>query len=254
MSARVQTDFWSGKRVFVTGHTGFKGGWLTTILDSLGSKVYGFALNPPSKKNFFNEVGIKKILKQDIRNDIRDVNLLKKKIKKISPDIIIHLAALAGVRPSFDNPELYYDVNVNGTRNMLEFAEANTKHILYASSSNAYEWWGNPYAATKIMNEIQCEDYSAIGMRFHTIWPGRDDMLFMKFKNNQVKYMTLIVGLAIALTYFSITQRNFTLMYCFLIFWNIILSILCILVITMITGSLSTSVLLTVTVITFLNR
>ena len=104
-------------------------------------------------------------------------------------DFIIHLAALAGVRPSFDNPELYHDVNVNGTRNMLEFSELDGANILYASSSNAYEWWGNPYAATKRMNEIQCEDYPAIGMRFHTIWPGRDDMLFMKFKRGEVEYI-----------------------------------------------------------------
>lgn len=104
-------------------------------------------------------------------------------------DTIVHLAALAGVRPSFDAPELYEDVNVGGMRHMLAFSELNESNILYASSSNAYEWWGNPYAATKKMNEIQAEDYPAIGMRFHTIWPGRDDMLFMKFKRGEVEYI-----------------------------------------------------------------
>jgi UDP-glucuronate 4-epimerase len=104
-------------------------------------------------------------------------------------DYIVHLAALAGVRVSFEQPELYYDNNVNGTREMLAFSESNSKRILYASSSNAYEWWGNPYATTKKMNEIQCEDYPAIGMRFHTIWPGRDDMLFKKLQRNDVTYI-----------------------------------------------------------------
>ena len=107
-------------------------------------------------------------------------------------DYIIHLAALAGVRPSFDQPELYYDVNVNGTAKMLEFAKLSGRwgpRVLYASSSNAYEWWGNPYATTKMMNEIQCLDHNAIGMRFHTIWPGRDDMLFKKLSRGDVTYI-----------------------------------------------------------------
>lgn len=105
-------------------------------------------------------------------------------------DVIVHLAALAGVRPSFDDPETYYKVNVDGTRNMLEFSETLPDvRILYASSSNAYEWWGNPYAATKKMNEIQAEDYHAIGMRFHTIYPGRDDMLFRKLERGDVTYI-----------------------------------------------------------------
>ncbi len=153
-------------RILVTGSDGMVGSRLVKFLKNNDCTVYEFG-------------------------DDRDVRSQQdwQSFADLDFDFIIHLAALAGVRPSFDNPELYYDVNVNGTRNMLEFAEANTKHILYASSSNAYEWWGNPYAATKRMNEIQCEDYSAIGLRFHTIWPGRDDMLFMKFKNNQVEYI-----------------------------------------------------------------
>ena len=109
--------------------------------------------------------------------------------KRIPVDTIVHLAALAGVRPSFNDPELYEDVNVGGMRNMLAFSKLNDSNILYASSSNAYEWWGNPYAATKKMNEIQAEEYKAIGMRFHTIWPGRDDMLFMKLKRGEVEYI-----------------------------------------------------------------
>ena len=104
-------------------------------------------------------------------------------------NFIIHLAALVSVHDSLKNPELFNDVNVNGTRNMLKFSELDGANILYASSSNVYEWWVNPYAATKKINEIQCENYPAIGMRFYNIWPGRDDMLFMKLKNNRIKYI-----------------------------------------------------------------
>jgi len=104
-------------------------------------------------------------------------------------DFVIHLAALAGVRPSFDDPEKYYHNNVMGTQNALEFGAYYANKMLYASSSNAYEWWGNPYAATKKMNEFQAMGSNAIGMRFHTIWPGRPDMLFRKFERDEVTYI-----------------------------------------------------------------
>lgn len=104
-------------------------------------------------------------------------------------DYLIHLAALAGVRPSFEDPEKYYKANVDGTFNALMFASNNVGKTLYASSSNAYEWWGNPYAATKKMCEVMAMDKNAIGMRFHTVWPGRPDMLFRKFEKGEVTYI-----------------------------------------------------------------
>ena len=153
-------------RVLVTGSDGMVGSRLVKFLKNSDCTVYEFGED------------------RDVRSR-RDWQTYR----GLDFDYIIHLAALAGVRPSFDNPELYYDVNVNGTRNMLEFAKSNESRILYASSSNAYEWSGNPYATTKKMNEIQCENYPAIGMRFHTIWPGRDDMLFKKLKRGEVTYI-----------------------------------------------------------------
>lgn len=105
-------------------------------------------------------------------------------------DALIHLAAIPGVRRSFDIPEVYYDHNVNGTRNALHFGTMVCKKHLYASSSNAYEWYGNPYAATKKMCEVAAEDhFNAKGMRFHTVWPGRDDMLFKKLSRGEVNYI-----------------------------------------------------------------
>jgi UDP-glucuronate 4-epimerase len=102
---------------------------------------------------------------------------------------LIHLAAIPGVRKSFENPEEYYDNNVNGTARAFEFADKWVDKTLYASSSNAYEWYGNPYASTKKMNEIQAVGRRAIGMRFHTVWPGRPDMLFKKLLNKEVTYI-----------------------------------------------------------------
>jgi nucleoside-diphosphate-sugar epimerase len=107
-------------------------------------------------------------------------------------DGMIHLAALAGVRPSFQDPEKYYFNNVEGTERAFDFARANNiSKVLYASSSNAYEWWGNPYAATKKMNEIQGQHLPSIGMRFHTVWPGREDMLYRKLQKGEVSYINV---------------------------------------------------------------
>ncbi len=148
---KIKKNFWENKKILITGHTGFKGGWLTTILDSLGSKVYGFALNPPTKKNFFNEVGLKKILKQDIRHDIRDIHFLKKKIKKISPDIIIHLAAQSSVIESFKYPRSTVTTNVIGTYNLLEAVknEKKIKCLLAITTDKVYQ----NYEQVKYFNE-----------------------------------------------------------------------------------------------------
>ena len=104
-------------------------------------------------------------------------------------DGLIHLAAIPGVRRSFEEPEFYYKNNVEGTANAIEFADTVCNKMLYASSSNSYEWWGNPYAATKRMNELQAKGHRAVGMRFHTVWPGRPDMLFQKLVNDEVTYI-----------------------------------------------------------------
>lgn len=121
--------------------------------------------------------------------DIRD----KENWWKYNPtvwDFLIHLAAVPGVRKSFEDPEFYYDNNVNGTRNALEFARLKTRKALYASSSNAYEWWLNPYATTKKICEDMAEpDPKVKGMRFHTVWPGREDMLYRKLEKRKVTYI-----------------------------------------------------------------
>jgi nucleoside-diphosphate-sugar epimerase len=106
-------------------------------------------------------------------------------------DIVIHLAGLAGVRRSFDEPEEYYKNNVELSRQIFKFCERTQTPVIYASSSNAHEWWLNPYATTKKMLEEMASMLTVpnIGMKFHTVWPGRSDMLYERLKANQVEYI-----------------------------------------------------------------
>ena len=125
---KIEKKFWKNKKVLITGHTGFKGGWLSVILHLLGAEVSGLALNPQGKNNFFNCTKIKKIFKYDFRHNISDINLLKKSIKKIKPEIVIHLAAQSSVIESFRNSRNTVLTNTIGTANILEAAKYN-KHL-----------------------------------------------------------------------------------------------------------------------------
>jgi len=105
-------------------------------------------------------------------------------------DYLIHLAAFAGVRESVEDPEKFYDNNVGAMECAVNFVNGTKCKFLYASSSNAKEWWTNPYAATKKMNELQAQALNrSVGMRFHTVWPGRDDMLYKMLEQGRVKYI-----------------------------------------------------------------
>lgn len=117
--------FWKKKKVLVTGHTGFKGGWLCVLLDMLGCKVSGLALDPVGKHNFFNSVHLNKILANDFRQDISDLKKLKKAINKCKPEIIFHLAAQSSVIESFKNSHNTIISNIIGTTNILEIIKQN---------------------------------------------------------------------------------------------------------------------------------
>jgi CDP-glucose 4,6-dehydratase len=108
-----------GKNIFITGHTGFKGSWLSYILDYAGATVTGFSLPPSSKKNHFNYLELdKKII--NIIGDIRNFQLLNKSISEAKPDFIFHLAAQALVRKSYKDTLETYQTNVIGSTNLLE--------------------------------------------------------------------------------------------------------------------------------------
>jgi nucleoside-diphosphate-sugar epimerase len=122
--------------------------------------------------------------------DIRDSTSWQK-YNNIKFDFLIHLAAKPGVKESLSEPDYYWDTNVNGTTEAFKFAESNGCKVLYASSSNAHEWWLNPYAMTKRVCEETSKyfDVASIGMRFHTVWPGRDDMLFKRIAAGDISYI-----------------------------------------------------------------
>jgi CDP-glucose 4,6-dehydratase len=118
----VATDFRSayrGKRVFVTGHTGFKGSWLTEWLLSLGAEITGYSLPPPTDPALFDQLGLVKRIAH-IEADIRDADRVARAIAEAQPDFVFHLAAQPLVRQSYEQPRETYDVNVMGTLHLLE--------------------------------------------------------------------------------------------------------------------------------------
>lgn len=115
----VDPAFWEGKRVFLTGHTGFKGSWLSLWLHSLGARVTGYALAPPTEPNHFRLSGVDKLLNSRIC-DIRDPAALNTSMKEAAPEIVIHMAAQSLVRNSYLSPAETYETNVMGTVNLFE--------------------------------------------------------------------------------------------------------------------------------------
>ena len=147
-STKVNPDFWSGKKVFITGHTGFKGGWLSIWLHSMGVELFGYSLEPRTSPNFFDVGQIKSLYKKSYISDICDLKLLKNAIEECQPDILIHMAAQPLVRYSYINPVDTYATNVMGTVNALESVRHvnSIKSVVIVTTDKCYEnreWeWG----------------------------------------------------------------------------------------------------------------
>ena len=124
MNIDVFSNFYKGKKVLVTGHTGFKGSWLSIWLHELGAEVIGVGLEPYSEKDNFVLSGIGKKIKADIRADIRDGQKMKDIFAEYQPEIVFHLAAQPLVRLSYDEPVMTYETNVMGTINVMEAIRA----------------------------------------------------------------------------------------------------------------------------------
>ena len=121
----MKNNFWKNKKIFITGHTGFKGSWLVLILNSLGAKITGYALNPISKPNFFDNLRLSRFLENEYRDDINNFSKLNKAIKKSKPSIVFHLAAQSSVLVSYQNPEETIKTNIIGTFNVLKAIKSN---------------------------------------------------------------------------------------------------------------------------------
>ena len=170
----INLEFYKGKKVLVTGHTGFKGSWLCKILVKAGAKVIGYSLMPPTKPNLFEISEIQKDI-NSIIGDIRDLEKLMDTFNKYKPEIVFHLAAQPIVRDSYKKPVYTYETNVMGTVNILECVRKNecVKSFLNITTDKVYknnEWeWGyreneqldgfDPYSNSKSCSELVTHSY-----------------------------------------------------------------------------------------------
>ena len=139
--SKVNPSFWSGKHVFLTGHTGFKGGWLSLWLTSMGAKVTGYALAPKTMPSFFEVVNVEEILERSHIGDIRDLEMLQKAMLKARPDLVIHMAAQPLVRYSYSKPVETYATNVMGTVHVLECIRLldSVRAVIVVTTDKCYE-------------------------------------------------------------------------------------------------------------------
>ena len=167
-------DFYKGKKVFITGHTGFKGSWLCKLLANAGADVTGYSLNPPTSPSLFEIANIESDVKSVI-GDIRDFDSLKKAFDEVQPEIVLHLAAQPIVRDSYKMPAYTYETNVMGTVNILECVRQSScvKSFLNVTTDKVYEnreWqWGyrenepldgfDPYSNSKSCSELVTHSY-----------------------------------------------------------------------------------------------
>ena len=174
-----------GRRVMVTGHTGFKGSWLAFLLNEIGADVLGYALPPSEPRSHFQLLELERMIRH-MEGDIRDGDKLVQTMHEFKPEFVFHLAAQALVRPSYENPKETFDTNVSGSVNLLEAVrncEA-VRSLVYITSDKCYEnveWvWGyrendrlggrDPYSASKAAAEMVFSAYA------HSFFSHRSDL------------------------------------------------------------------------------
>ena len=168
-------DFYRGKRVFLTGHTGFKGSWMCKLLSNAGAIVTGYSLDAPTDPSLFKIAGIENDI-HSVIGDIRDMTALKAAFDDAQPEIVLHLAAQPIVRDSYKDPAYTYETNVMGTVNILECVRLSScvKSFLNVTTDKVYlnkEWaWGyreneeldgyDPYSNSKSCSELVTHSYN----------------------------------------------------------------------------------------------
>lgn len=170
----VDMSFFRGKRVFVTGHTGFKGTWLCRMLTGAGAIVTGYSLEPPTNPSLFELAGLESRMTSVI-GDVRDLASMRQAFEQAQPEIVLHLAAQPIVRDSYKDPHYTYETNVMGTVNLLECIRLSkgVKSVLNVTTDKVYhnnEWcWGyredepldgfDPYSNSKSCSELVTHSY-----------------------------------------------------------------------------------------------
>jgi CDP-glucose 4,6-dehydratase len=181
--------FYAGKHVLLTGHTGFKGGWLALWLHQLGATVHGYALNPPTEPSLFESAGVATALATDTRADLADLARLKATLNKAQPEVVFHLAAQPLVRASYRDPLGTLATNVMGTAHLLEAVRAvdSVRALVLITTDKVYEnceraqpyreidrlGGHDPYSASKAAAEIVAASYRASFFAGQTGHPAR---------------------------------------------------------------------------------
>jgi CDP-glucose 4,6-dehydratase len=175
MKGNLLSNFFSKRKVFITGHTGFKGSWLAFLLNEMGADVMGFALPPPITINHFDLLKLDKKIKHVV-GDIRDASLLNNTLNEFQPEFVFHMAAQALVRISYEDPITTFSTNIMGSVNLVDSVRQckSVRSLVYITSDKCYEnleWiWGyresdilggrDPYSASKAAAEIVFSSYA----------------------------------------------------------------------------------------------
>jgi CDP-glucose 4,6-dehydratase len=185
-SAGVEPDFWRGRRVLITGHTGFKGSWLSLWLSGMGAHVTGLANGVPTRPSLFEDAGVAEDV-EDLTVDVRDAEALAQAVASVRPEVVIHMAAQSLVRPSFDDPVATYEVNLMGTVNLLDAVRgcAGVRAVVNVTSDKCYAnretdrayresdpmGGADPYSSSKGCAELVTEAYR------HSFFTGSETRL-----------------------------------------------------------------------------